>query len=297
MGSQIFITLDTNNPQCQQMLDRVPDWFNGWERRLSRFLPDSELNELNRSQGELVHISHDLWDVLQYARKAFSKSQGLVNVTMLKALEGIGYDINFLDLVDTHIDLPSELPPAHQPNFDEIEFDDNLNAIRVPVGIYIDLCGVAKGWAAHQAMLMLGQFGPTLVNAGGDIAISARQANGEPWSIGVTDPFYPEKHIKLLKVASGGIATSGKDYHRWQVNGKWMHHLLDPRTGQPAITDILTATVIAPSVMEAETAAKTVFILGSCEGMKWLESLDHQAGLFILNDGKIVNNAPMRDYF
>jgi thiamine biosynthesis lipoprotein len=296
MGSQIFVALDTTNPQVQPMIERVPAWFNGWEQRLSRFLPESELNELNHSQGELVHVSHDLWDVLQYSRKAYSKSQGLVNVTMLKELEGIGYDKNFLDLREPTIELLLKPSLSSKPGFNEIEFDDHLNTIRMPVGVTIDLSGVAKGWAAHQTMLMLGQFGPTLVNAGGDIAINIAQTNKEPWLIGITDPFYPEKNIKLLKVASGGVATSGKDYHRWQVNGRWMHHLLDPPTGQPAITDILTATVIASTVMEAETAAKTVLIMGSCEGMKWLESQSHLAGLMILDDGKIVNNELMWNY-
>jgi thiamine biosynthesis lipoprotein len=134
------------------------------------------------------------------------------------------------------------------------------------------------------------------VNAGGDIAISGVQQSDEPWSIGVTDPLNVEAHLQVLQVKSGGVATSGKDYHKWQVNGSWVHHILDPRTGRPAQTDILTSTILAPSVLEAETAAKTVFILGSQEGMQWLKSHPDFTGLLILNDKSIITNEKVQAF-
>ena len=72
-----------------------------------------------------------------------------------------------------------------------------------------------------------------------------------------------------------------------------MHHILDPRTGQPALTDVLTATVLTPSVLEAETAAKTTFILGSQAGRQWLNSHPEFTGLFILDDKTIITNEKM----
>jgi thiamine biosynthesis lipoprotein len=178
--------------------------------------------------------------------------------------------------------------------FEKIQFKSSKQSVYLPSGCTLDLGGVAKGWAAQQAMLRLSRTAPALVNAGGDIAISSVQQSGEPWSIGVTDPLNPETHLQVLQVKSGGIATSGKDYHKWQLNGKWVHHILDPRTGRPAQTDVLTATILAPSVLEAETAAKTVFILGSQAGMQWLKSYPEFTGLLILDDKSIITNEKMQ---
>jgi thiamine biosynthesis lipoprotein len=294
MGSRIFIALDLPESINEPLFDQVAQWFLGWEAILSRFEPDSELSRLNLQPKTCVPVSNVLWDVLQCARDAYTLSNGLVNAAMLKAIEDLGYLQDFSSL--PKVVHKKNMPLENQANFgfEEIQFNTANQSVTLPVGSSLDLGGIAKGWAAQQAMLRLSRSAPALVNAGGDIAISGVQQSGEPWSIGVTDPLNPEAHLQVLQVKSGGVATSGKDYHQWQVNGSWVHHILDPRTGQPAQTDILTATILAPSVLEAETAAKTVFILGSQEGMQWLKSHPDFTGLLILNDKSIITNEKMQ---
>jgi thiamine biosynthesis lipoprotein len=294
MGSRIFIALDLPENTREPLFDLVPQWFKGWESVLSRFQPDSELSRLNHQPKTWVPVSNVLWDVLQCARDAYALSNGLVNAAMLKAIEDLGYIQNFSSL--PKVVHKQNMPLENQANFgfEEIKFNAANQSVYLPDGSALDLGGIAKGWAAQQAMLRLSRIAPALVNAGGDIAISGVQQSGEPWSIGVTDPLNPEAHLQVLQVKSGGVATSGKDYHKWQVNGSWVHHILDPRTGRPAQTDILTSTILAPSVLEAETAAKTVFILGSQEGMQWLKSHPDFTGLLILNDKSIITNEKMQ---
>ena len=74
------------------------------------------------------------------------------------------------------------------------------------------------------------------------------------------------------------------------------HHIIDPRTGQPAITDVLTATVIAPTVMEAEAAAKSVFLLGSGAGLDWLEADSALAGVLVLDNGEVIASSRAAEY-
>ncbi len=294
MGSRIFIALDIPENITDPLFDQVPQWFMDWEALLSRFLPGSELNHLNQEHNIWVPVSNVLWDVLQCARDAYAISNGLVNAAVLKAMENIGYvqDFSKIDKEAQNKDLVLENQAVF--GFNKIQFKSSRQSVYLPSGCTLDLGGVAKGWAAQQAMLRLSRTAPALVNAGGDIAISNVQQSGESWSIGITDPFNPETYLQVLQVKSGGIATSGKDYHKWKVNGKWVHHILDPRTGQPAQTDLLTATILAPSVLEAETAAKTVFILGSQAGMQWLKSHSELAGLLIRDNKSIITNEKMQ---
>jgi thiamine biosynthesis lipoprotein len=168
--------------------------------------------------------------------------------------------------------------------------------VTLPTGTTLDFGGSAKGWAAHEAMKRLQTEGPALVNAGGDIAISGPCADGSPWPIGVTDPFQPGEEIERLFLNACGVATSGKDRRRWTRNGVLQHHIIDPATSQPAETDLLRVTVVAPDVMEAEAAAKAVFILGSRVGLEWIEARPRLAALFILDNGEILYSAKMEEY-
>ena len=100
----------------------------------------------------------------------------------------------------------------------------------------------------------------------------------------------------MLHLQEGGIATSGKDRRRWMQGDLLNHHIIDPHTGQSVVTDILTATVVAPTVMEAEAAAKSVFLLGSGAGLEWLESDSGLACLLVLDSGEIVTSSRLENY-
>jgi thiamine biosynthesis lipoprotein len=284
----MLAALEGDSPRVARHLEKVPAWFREWEDVLSRFKGDSELSHINNNAGVPVRVSQMMWDVLLVARRAYQQSDGLVSPTLLSALEAAGYDKSFeLLFLGEEKDVDDVAP---QSSFDAIEMDENTRSIRLPQGMRLDLGGVAKGWAAHTAMLRLKIYGAALVNAGGDIAVSGLQSGGIPWEIGVTDPQKPEQSIRNLAVGRCGIATSGRDFHRWQKNGVWQHHIIDPRTNRPSRTDLLAVTVVAPDVWEAETAAKVVFILGSKEGLAWLEARPALAGFLICEDGRTISS-------
>jgi thiamine biosynthesis lipoprotein len=134
------------------------------------------------------------------------------------------------------------------------------------------------------------------VDVGGDIAVSGPHLDGEPWSIGLADPLHPDQDLELLMIYKGGVATSGRDYRRWKKNGVWQHHIIDPRSGEPSFTDVLTATVIAPTAQAAEMAAKTVLIHGSVQGIAWLEKHSPLAGQVVLEDGQTLHSRNWINY-
>jgi thiamine biosynthesis lipoprotein len=265
------------------ILQEVPAWFAEWEQLFSRFKPDSELNRLNGNNGKPFHVSSQLWEVLTLSLENARTSDGLVTPAVLDQLELAGYDRSFEQIQNNAV--KKYLIPADEPRLDEIVLDEVTRTVTLPKHLRLDLGGVAKGWAAHQAMLRLREFHPALVDAGGDIAVSGPLANGDAWPVGVRDPLNPGSNVALLGLKNSSVATSGTDYHRWMMNGAWQHHLIDPRTGNPANTDLLIATVIAPDVMAAEMAAKMILILGSEGGKEWLEQQPELEGLLILAEG------------
>jgi thiamine biosynthesis lipoprotein len=288
--------IDSPSPQAPEMLALVPEWFEEWEQGLSRFRPDSELNRLNRSAGWPVKVSPTLWEVFLAALDAEKKSDGLVTAAVLDAVINAGYDRSF-DLLST-IDVAAPLSTWKMTgSLKEVNLDLTAQTICLPSDMHLDFGGVAKGWAAHQAAQRLAEFGPALVSAGGDIAITAEQTNGEPWPIAIDDPFRPGEFLNTLMLSACGVATSGTDYRRWKQGGRWNHHIIDPRNGQPAQTDIVAATIIAPTAMQAEMAAKAVLISGSQPGMEWVEARPELSGMLVLETGEILFCNHMDNYF
>jgi thiamine biosynthesis lipoprotein len=296
MGSRMLALLDSSSPAAGSLLQSVPEWFESWEQALSRFRLDSELSYLNHSEGRPVPVSDTLWEVFHAAREAETYTGGLVRPTVLDALIQAGYDRSF-DLLPA-IGHPSATGLLELPDLaTAISWDQATQSLCLPEGVHLDFGGVAKGWAAMKAAQRLGRFGPALVDAGGDIAVSGHQRpDGQPWPIGVRDPFQSDGYFETLLIGRGGVATSGVDYHRWQQSGMWNHHIIDPRTGLPADTDLLTVTVVAPDAVRAEAAAKTVLILGSPAGMDWLESDSALAGILVLQSGETFYSHRMQTY-
>jgi thiamine biosynthesis lipoprotein len=300
MGSQVLAVLDTDTPAAGEALANVPTWFAEWEAILSRFRPDSELARLNQRSGQWVPVSSVLWDVLALALEAARWSDGLVLPTLLPVLEAAGYVASLEGQTwqqaqaQTVPSRPSAPPPI--ADWQTIRCDPVRRAVWLPPGMRLDLGGIAKGWATEQAAQRLQAFGPTLVDAGGDIAVSAARSDGTPWPVGVADPAEPDCLLALLGIAQGAVASSGRDYRRWQHHGRWQHHIIDPRTGQPAQTDVVSATVVGPTAAQAEVAAKVALILGSRAGLAWLDAHPTFAGLLIREDSTVVYNHRLHTY-
>jgi len=293
MGSDMLVILQSDSNSAQDVLKDVPNWFEEWEQSLSRFRLDSELSRLNRTFDQPVSVSNALWEVFQTAVWANGFSDGLVTPTVLDAMLDAGYDLSFNELSREQFGMFSQA--EHHP-LSQIVADPEDQTITLPQGVRLDFGGVAKGWAAHQAMERLREFGPCLMNAGGDIAVSGPQLNGNTWQIGVSDPFHAGKDFDTLLVKQGGVASSGKDRRKWKRNGLLQHHIINPNTGLPVDTDILRVTVIAPTVMEAEVAAKTAFILGKERGLAWLEEQPSFAGLMVMDSGEVFITSSMTEY-
>jgi len=329
MGSHMMAAVESDDPQVAEVLSQVPGWFAVWEQTLSRFKDDSELSQLNKAGSEPVAVSETLWNVLQVALMAARYTGGLVTPAVLNALEAAGYDATFDEIkgrkdagADEGRTTKDEGQPANhalQPatinyqlstiNWQQIKTYPRTRSVKLPRGVRLDFGGIGKGWAADEAAKLLAKYGPALVDAGGDIAVSGA-ASPEPagqrtdWPVGVdapstsalSDPAAPGDLLELLAVSSGGVATSGVDYRRWQQGGQWRHHIIDPRTGAPAQTDVLTVTVIAPTSCIAEIAAKAVLLQGSKDGLAWLDNRPTLAGLLVREDGSVLRSRRFDNY-
>ena len=296
MGCQMEAITASDSDQARDLLGKVPGWFQDWEQVLSRFLPDSELTQLNFHPEKPVSVSETLWEVFCSALDMEKESGGLVSPALLKAVVAVGYDRPFEELASNSRTAWLEPDISNQLAASDITADPSTRTIFLPYGMQLDFGGIAKGWAANKAVERLSVAGSTMVNAGGDIAIKNPSTKDNKWTVGIVNPFNRDQFLSNLSMGSGGIATSGRDRRHWLQGDLERHHIIDPRTLQPAQSDVLTATVTAPTAIEAEMAAKTALILGSRAGLSWLEGKPDFAGYLVLENGETIQSSNLKDY-
>jgi thiamine biosynthesis lipoprotein len=241
-------------------LNRAVLDLNETEISLSRFRSDSELCRLNR-RGTLV-AGRRLLEAVRAATLAYEWSGGILDPRVIGALESFGYRNSLPDGKIPSTSVPEPLEPVDMRTW----MDGNTGRVRLPLGVRLDLAGVGKalgiGWAARQ---LAGHAG-FLVDVGGDIVALGTDEREEPWRVAVD-------HGGVVGEFAGtflAVATSTTTRRKWKAGGRAAHHLIDPRTGAPSQSDLLYATVAAPTILEADLAAKLLII----EGKKAAERLD-----------------------
>jgi thiamine biosynthesis lipoprotein len=299
-------------------LARAVQFLREAEARLSRFRPDSELSRLNRGSPRARRVSRLTFAVIRAAVAAARATDGLFDPTILQALLSAGYDRSFDELRGDAAQAPACSPgsgdaslsprleraspnhPAHSQaagvrsqasccgRWQEIELDAAKHSVWLPPGVGIDLGGIAKGWLADRVLRGLQRSGAAYVDLGGDIAFSAPPQGSNDWQVEIEDPRAAESIVAVMRVQGGGVATSGVTRRTWISGSERRHHLIDPRSGKPADTDLLSVTIAAPATAAAEVAAKTVLLLGTVAGVRALEQSDDLAGVLIPSAGEPI---------
>jgi FAD:protein FMN transferase len=278
MGTTISLLLPESQVEIGAQIVRA--LFTEWEQTLSRFLPESELSRLNQQAGTPVAVSDLLYDVLATALTAALATGGVYDPALLDQLVQLGYDRTFDDLPAVRFD--PVIPGEPGGRWRGIKVDPIHRHVTLPAGIKLDFGGIAKGMAVDAALerLHLSGVSQAMVNAGGDLAVQGLPPAADQWPVAVPG----REQFWSIPLISGAIATSGIAHRHWWQGNTLRHHILDPRTGLPAQSDLWSVTVVADRCEQAEVAAKVAFILGSRSGANFLR--EHRiAGLLVREDG------------
>jgi thiamine biosynthesis lipoprotein len=228
-------------------------WVHAMNDRLTRFAPESELSRLNAAAGRWIDVSPELEALLRESLAAFAASDGLVHIGVLPALLAAGYTRDFAAGQTPATGEIVIAPPL--PEMLEVA----SGRARLRHATAIDLGGIAKGWLADRAVERIGPN--ALANFAGDLRARGDGPDGDGWPIG-----FGTTTVLLRDI---GAATSGTEGRRW---GGRSHHLIDPRTGLPADTDLVEVSALAPTGAEAEVLAKTALLLGRDAGARFLDT-------------------------
>jgi thiamine biosynthesis lipoprotein ApbE len=287
LGTSVhLLTDDLDIEAAQASVERVLDEV---DRAYSRFRSDSELQIVQARPGRDVRVSPLLATAIAAALRAARQTDGAVDPTIGRAMRAIGYDDDFASVAARNGPFHVRLEPV--PGWRAIRFDARNRTLCVPAGVELDLGSTGKALAADLAATAALAGSPTggvLVSLGGDISTVGRAPAGG-WRILAAEDseMPPAAGGEVIAIDGGAVATSSTVVRRWQsAGGATLHHLIDPQTGGPVNGPWRTASVVADSCVDANTAATAAIVLGDA-AVLWLESAGLPARL-VGQSGEVV---------
>ena len=255
------------------------------DSRLSTFNPLSTISQIN--QGKSVALDSLTEHVIRLALSVSHNTNGAFDITVAPLVNAWGFGFN-----NTNNIQPKQIDSImSHVGYKKISVYDH-QLIKHQPDIMLDCSGIAKGYACdvvadYMDSLNIKNY---LIEIGGEIRVKGVNKSRKIWSIGISDPTddsthtVPENSLSVIKISDTGLATSGNYRNFYYKNGKKYAHTIDPRTGYPAQTDVLSATVIAPTCAEADAYATAFMTLGLDSAKASLSTQQHLKAYFIYTD-------------
>ncbi len=251
---------------------------------LSDYQPDSELNQLCRTAvSRPVRVSDDLFRVVSASEQLSAETAGAFDIT-LGPLTHLWREARKCQRLPEPVALTAA---AARCGYRKLRIDRSQRTIQLDgPGMQLDVGGIAKGYAADEALLVLSKLGirSSLVAVSGDLAFSAAPPGQAGWKIGIdaldnaANPF-----TRVLLLANAAVSTSGDNEQHLDANGKRYSHIIDPKTGLGLTTQIVVTTVARRGI-QADPAATAISVLGPKEGLAFVERQSGLAALIVTQD-------------
>ncbi len=261
MGTLMHITLYAHNQESAAAAFRAAfDRIHRLDEILSDYKPNSELNSIGRTAvGHSVKVSEDLFRVLAASEHVAEDSDGAFDVTL-------GPVIRLWRAARGQHQLP--LPEALQEaggrcGYRKIHLNEKDRSVRLDQpGMQLDLGGIAKGYAADEALAVLTALGihSALVAASGDLAFSDAPPGTRGWRIGLTS-------AEVLELSNAAVSTSGDTEQHLDSKGKRYSHVIDPAT-KSGLTSGIIVTVVARRCMDSDALSTAISVLGADRGLR-----------------------------
>ena len=292
MGTVINVTVwHEDDARAEEAIAAVMAEMRRIDQQYSPFIPTSELSRVNElapksTAKKPMPISAELVHIIQKAEHYSEISGGAFDITFASLARYYDYRKG-LKPTDAQF---KELVP--QINYKFIHLDAKHNTVYFDhPKVYIDLGGIAKGYAVDRGAEILQQYGIANANvsAGGDSRVIGDKL-GKPWLVGIRNPRADDKNAVAitLPLENCAISTSG-DYERFFIDkdGQRIHHIINPKTGKSP-HGIISVSVIGPRGFDTDPLTKTIFIMGADKGLALIDSLPGFDAVVIKEDGKVL---------
>ena len=280
-----FDTVVTLRADCSaEAMQRAVDLCEYFEQKFSRTIEGSDIWNINTAEGEPVEVAEETAELIAKSLEYCARSKGLFDIT--------------IGAVSSLWDFKAGIKPADEAIQEAIKHVDytmvNVEGTRVtladPAGM-LDLGGTAKGYIADELAQLFRDEGSesAIINLGGNVVVVGSKPDGSDWRVGIQDPngVQGASVIASVDCSDRSVVTSGLYERNFYADGERYYHILDPRTGYPAETDLISSSIISSSSIDGDGYSTWVFLLGREKALELLESTEELEGIVIDKDGTV----------
>ena len=270
--------------------DLIQDCFSlmaDYEAMLSRTRENSDVWNINHSQGEPVEVSADTASLIETALHYAEVSGGAFDITIAPVTDLW----DFQGEGEHALPAPEELEEAiSHVGYENIVLNGTTVTLKDPEAA-LDLGGIAKGYIADRLKAFLVSKGVTsgFIDLGGNLLTIGVKPDGSNWKMGVRKPFAQttSELCATVSIADDSLVTSGTYERYFEMDGTLYHHILNKETGYPVSNGLTSVSIISSSSVDCDALSTTCFLLGLEEGLELIESLEDTEALFITEDGTL----------
>lgn len=281
-----FDTVVTLNAYCDEdLMSEACERCRYFEERFSRTREGSDVWNINHAAGAPVTVAEETADAIARALAYCERSEGLFDIT-------IGAVSQLWDFKEGIVPADSDVRAA-LPHIDYrcVSVRDTTVQLSDPLAA-IDLGGIAKGYIADDLARLFREGGchSATINLGGNVYALGTKPDGSSWNVGIQDPNAPATTsvVATLSCSDTSVVTSGLYERTFSVDGTRYHHILDPKTGYPAATDLISSSVACASSTDGDAYATWMFLLGREGALELLEQTGGMQGLVEDEQGAIA---------
>jgi thiamine biosynthesis lipoprotein len=297
MGTVVSQKLYGKN--SESTTEKILQRLNQLEENLSVNINTSTVSRINTHSGEAqeFQVNSDLLNIITRANKYSAISGGSFDITIGPLVKEWGV---FSD--NPHVPSADRINELLKlVNYKSIIIDSKNLSMRLPLkGQMIDLGGIAKGYAADEAAQICRENGikSAYINLGGNVILVGSKPDGSPWKIGIQNPRGNHgNYIGVLGLSNKTVVASG-DYERFFMkDGVRYHHIIDPKTGWPSNSDLISSTIVTDSSIDADALSTATFVMGLEKSRELLSRLDGVEAILITKNKKVYVTEKLKKYF
>lgn len=296
LGTLINLRAYGNVPEAA--IDKAFEKLNDIDDKMSAFKENSEISRINLSAGINTQVvSDDTYFVVKKAVEYSKILEGTFDPTIrsLVKLWGIGTK-------EEKIPQRSEIDKALKlVNYNDVILEESNSSIKLKQEKQaLDVGGIAKGFAADEVrnIFIKHSIKSALIDLGGNIFALGNKIDNTPWRVGIQNPFKPRgEFIGILSVVNKSIVTSGNYERYFMKDGRRFHHIIDPKTGYPSESKIISATIISDDSIDGDGLSTGIYILGVEKSLSIIESIEGVEAVLVTEDKKVYVTSGIKEIF
>lgn len=296
-----YMTVTAYGEKCTEAVQAAVDEINRLDDLWSVGNSESEISILNEN-GSVI-LSDETYTVVKEALELYDSTGGLFDITVYPLMVEWGFTTE-----DYKVPTDEKIKELLKlTGIDKINLDDETHQITLATGTQIDLGGIAKGYTSAKIMDIFSEYGIVsgLVSLGGNVQLYGTKVDGSDWRVGVENPDNTIKalstsdYIGVVQISDKALITSG-GYQRYFVdeNGEKHHHIIDPRTGSPSNSGLISVTIVSDDGLLADGLSTSLFIMGKDDAISyWHENSDQFDFILVDSEGKIYVSKGIENNF